>query len=168
MKYITAVLFFILLISCSQNNFNTNYKIVYKNDKEGNTLIGSKQELINSIRGGASIKIAWGVKGKNHSIEHLSDPIWIAVLDEKEVIAHLDGQILSKINWDELTATYSDSTLLSQEWRVVLNTNGVFDAVWYDRKEGEQTKRLPQNHTITWFANGGINNPQPLFIETKE
>lgn len=150
------------LLSCREGNLN--YKIVYKNDKEGNTIVGSKEQLIQSIRGGSSIKVGWGVKGKTHSIEHLSEPIWIAVLDEKEVIAHLDAQILSKTEWDDLTANYSDSTLLHQEWRVVLTTKGEFDAVWYDRKEGKISKRRPQNHTITWFAKDGLNNSPPLYM----
>ena len=168
MKYLVTALLFALLISCNRNNSNSNYRIVYKNDKEGNTLVGSKKELINSIRGGASIKIGWGIKGKTHTIEHLSEPIWIAVLDEKEVIAHLDVQILSKIDWDSLTANYSDSTLLNQEWRVVLTTKGEFDAIWYDRKEGKITKKSSQNHTITWFVKSVLNNPKPLFTNKNQ
>ncbi|MEX0289053.1 MAG: hypothetical protein AB3N14_08060 [Flavobacteriaceae bacterium] len=156
-----------LLFSCKSEDKNTVYSIIYKNDKEGKVLGGSKEALIGYIRGGAEIKIGWGAKGKSHSIEHLSEPIWLAVLDEAEVIAHLDPQILSKTDWDNLSANYADSTLLNQEWRVVITTKGEFDAVWYDRTTGKLIKRRPQNHTITWFARGDYNN-QPLFLDQKE
>jgi len=160
-----SLLFLLFTISCNQIQQDSNYQIIYKNDKEGNTLLGSKSELINVIRGGGSIKIGWGVKGKNHTIEHLSEPIWLAVLDESEVIAHLDGQILSKVDWENLTANYSDSTRLSQEWRVVITTKGEFDAVWYDRNLGKVVRRSPQNHTLTWFAKDNLDSNKPLFLQ---
>lgn len=164
MKKIFSIPIIILLLSCQPEPANLNYQIVYKCDKDGNKLIGSKQELINSIRGGAELKIGWGGKGEKHSIEHLSEPIWIAILDESEVIAHLDPQVLSKINWDNLSADYADSTLLNQEWRVVVTTKSEFDAVWYDRNTGKVVQRRPQNHIITWFAQNGIADSKPLFM----
>ncbi|MEK6153980.1 hypothetical protein WIW50_11995 [Flavobacteriaceae bacterium 3-367] len=163
MYRVLIVFIMILVISCKPEKTDLNYKIAYKNDREGNTLMGSKEALIKHIRGGAEIKIGWGFKGKTHSIEHLSEPIWIAVLDETEVIAHLDAQVLSKTDWDKLTATYADSTLLDLEWRVVLTTKGEFDAIWYDRNKGTVTERRPQKHTITWFVKSGVDNSEPLF-----
>lgn len=156
------MLSFLLVISCKSETDISSFNIVYKNDKEGNAITGSKDDLINCIRGGSEIKIGWGVKGENHSIEHLSVPIWIAVLDESEIIAHLDAQVLSKMDWDNLSANYADSTLLDQEWRVVITSKGEFDAVWYDRKNGNVIKRRPQNHIISWFAKGTVKN-RPLF-----
>ncbi len=155
----------IFLISCQTEKKDSNYKIIYKSDKEGKTLMGSKEELVGRIRGGADIKIGWGSKGKTHSIEHLAEPIWIAILDEKEVVAHLNPQVLSKTNWDKLSANYSDTTLLNQEWRVVITSKGEFDAVWYDRNSGKVIKRIPQNHTMTWFAKSNIDNSTPLFLD---
>ncbi|GAA4274840.1 hypothetical protein GCM10022258_41360 [Aquimarina gracilis] len=127
---------------------------IYKNDKQGNTVFGNKKDLINAIRKGALVRIGWGAKGKNHSIEHLSDPIWIAILDETEVIVHLDPQVLSAIDWENLTANYADSTLIEKEWRVVLDTKGNFDAIWYDPVTRKTIEHRPQNQTITWFVKG--------------
>lgn len=168
MNRVFIILILILIASCKQKTLDSGYQVVYKNDKEGNTLLGSKELLINHIRGGAAIKIGWGSKGKTHSIEHLSEPIWIAILDELEVIAHLDAQVLSATDWDKLTANYSDSTLLNQEWRVVITSKGEFDAVWYDRNNGKVIRRRPQNHTMTWFAKGSSANNMPLFLNEEK
>jgi len=157
--YIALIL---MLFSCQQD-----YKVLYQNDSEGHAIVGSKAQLIQAVRAGASIKIGWGVKGKSHSIEHLSDPIWIAVLDEQEVIAHLDAQILSRTDWENLSANYSDSTLLQQEWRVVLTTKGEFDAVWYDRASNEVIRRRPQQHAITWFGARSVTDAPPLYSNTR-
>lgn len=155
--------FFIILLSLSLYFFNCTPKtaytsekwtIVYKNDKQGNTVMGSKKKLINAIRQGLPIRIGWGSKGKTISIEHISEPIWIAVMNEKEVMAQLDPQVFSKINWDNLTATYADSTRLNTEWRVALTTRGDFDAVWYNKTTNEIIRRRPQNHTMSWFVKG--------------
>lgn len=162
--YYFMLLMISFIISCTSKVKESGYDIVYKNDKNGKTLMGSKQELIRQIRGGADIKIGWGGKGKNHSIEHLSAPIWIAILDETEVVAHLDPQILSKTDWENLTSSYADSTLLNQEWRVALTTKGEFDAVWITKAEGTLIKRVPQNHTMTWFAKDGATNSTPFFL----
>ena len=155
---------FCLVLSCKQESSQLDYKVVYKNDKDGNTLIGSKKGLIEYIRAGSSIKIGWGSKGKTRSIEHLSEPIWIAVLNESEVVAHLDAQVLSKTDWNNLSANYADSTLLNQEWRVVITTKGEFDAVWYDKYNGKLVRRVPQKHTMTWFAKGNTENNKPFFL----
>lgn len=143
-----------------------NWQVVYKTDKTGAKLIGSKQNLIDAIRQGLDVKIGWGFKGTAHSIEHVSTPIWLGVLDEKEVIAHLSPQVLSKTDWDNLSASYNDPSKLKEEWRVVISTNGAFDAVWYDKKTNEQIKRMPQQHPITWLVKGGIGKNAtnlPLF-----
>ncbi len=158
----------IVICSCNQTEqSNSNWLAVYKNDKQGNTIAGSKQELINAIRKGASIRIGWGAKGKNHSIEHLSDPIWLAILEEKEVIAHLDPQMLSAIDWEKYTAHYADTTLVKNMWRVVLDTQGNFDAIWYHPITQKIIERRPQNHTITWFIkNIDLNTKvQPLYVD---
>ncbi len=165
MKYIVFMIALMtFLVSCQSKIDQGRYRVAYKNDRDGRALAGSKAQLIQAIRGGADIRIGWGFKGKVHTIEHLSDPIWIAVLDEKEVIAHLDPQVLSSVDWDSLTASYADSSLLQQEWRVVLSTNGEFDAVWYDRKKEKMAERRPQNHTMTWYVKGDISKAGALFL----
>ncbi len=165
----TSILLLIVfsLFSCQTKKTDSNWSIAYKNDKSGNVLLGSKQQLINSIRKGASIKIGWGGKGKSHQIEHIAEPIWIAILDEKEVVAHLDPQVLSGTDWDALSANYADSLLVKSEWRVVITTKGEFDAVWYDRQDYRVTKHRPQNHVMTWFIKDVDDSipAEPLFNE---
>ncbi len=145
-----------------------DWQMVYKTNKEGERVGGNKQHLITAIRQGLPVKIGWGGKGKNHSIEHIATPIWLAVLDEQEVIAHLEPQVLSSTDWENLTANYTNPAKLKEEWRVVITTKGAFDAVWYDRKEHKRTKRVPQQHPLTWMVKGQIDKTgavKPLFEE---
>lgn len=164
---ILIIIITIFMLSCQEKKANAYWSIAYKNDTSGNTVQGSKEQLINAIRQGASIKIGWGSKGKSHQIEHLASPIWIAVLDEKEVVAHLEPQVLSGTDWEQLTANYADTSLVKTEWRVAITTKGEFDAVWYNRKDFTLHKRRPQKHVITWFIKDVDNHliSEPLFKE---
>ena len=128
------------------------WKIAFKNNAQGETLSGSKEELINAIRSGSTIKVGWGWQKNGKSMEHISEPIWHLVLNDREVIVHLDPQVLSNTVWDSLSANYIDPALMDLEWRVVLSTRGEFDAVWYDREEHQVVRRLPQRHIMTWFV----------------
>ena len=159
MKYAsnTFILLITLLLSACYTGDpaqNERWKVAYKHDGEGKAIQGSKEKLFSAIRAGKTVRIGWGWynEDRNLSIEHLADPIWLAIIDQKEVIAHLEPQVLSGIDWTTGTASYADSALLNQEWRVVINTNGSFDAVWYNRKEGEISRRAPQKHLLTWFV----------------
>ena len=168
MKYrLILALLLILAISCKSEDQNVHYQIVYQNDKAGNAILGSKENLIAHIRGGADIKIGWGSKGKTRRIEHLSEPLWISVLNEKEVIAQLDPHYTATTDWNTLTSTFSDSLEVNIEWRVVLSTKGEFDAIWYDKHKGTLVRRVPQKHAMTWFAKGNIKD-EPLFLVEKE
>lgn len=174
MKRLFSTLFVVIVLvafsACSTQGPRTgSWQIAYKHDGEGNALAGSKEKLFAAIRAGKSVRIGWGWYNakRDLSIEHLADPIWLAILDQKEVMAHLEPQVLSGIDWESATANYADSALLQQEWRVVINTTGSFDAVWYNRKEGELTRRVPQKHILTWFVNElAPTDTKPLF-ETK-
>lgn len=166
MKKIYLLAILIALGACMQQpSIQNEWHVVLKTDKDGTVLQGSKQKLMNAIRNGQDLKIGWGVKREDLSIEHLSAPIWLAILSEKEVMTHLDPQVLSNITWDSLAADYKDFNLLQQEWRVVLTTKGDFDAVWYDRKADTVIKRWPQKHRMTWFANGNAEIVPPALFD---
>jgi len=165
-----SIFVFLLFSYACHNPSETqqNWTIIFKNDKNGNILLGSKGKLIDAIRKGASVRIGWGAKGKNHRIEHLSNPIWLAVLDEQEVMAHLGPQVLSIVDWEDLTSSYSDSSKLVEEWRVVITTKGTFDAVWYNRSAFQQIKRVPQRHLLTWFVKDINRNSKATLRATKK
>jgi len=169
MKSILGILMLLsAMISCTSKQDSSNdWEIALRTAKTGEVVKGSKEGLVTAIRNGAEVRIGWGSKGKTRRIEHLSDPIWLAVLNEQEVMAHLDPQVLSKIDWDNLEASYADPDFLRQEWRVVITTKGSFDAVWYDRQTDSLIRRVPQNHAMTWFVkyNRALDN-QKLFDET--
>ena len=161
-------LLLLLSFTACQPQQTERWHIAYKHTGEGKLIQGDKNQLFSTIRAGKQVRIGWGWKSEERglSIEHLADPIWLAILNEQEVIAHLDPQVLSAIDWETNSANYADSSLFDQEWRVVINTSGAFDAVWYNRKNQEVSRRVPQAHTVTWFVDDmPLATTAPLFIK---
>jgi len=169
--YPLALLLILSLSACYSGSPSDSktWQIAYKHDRDGKPLKGSKEKLFAAIRAGKSVRIGWGWYNEKRdiSIEHLADPVWLAIIDQKEVMAHLEPQILAAINWDDASTSYEDSTLLDKEWRVVINTNGSFDAVWYSRKEEKVTRRAPQKQVLTWFVNELAPGNTKALFETK-
>ena len=93
----------------------------------------------------------------------MSEPIWLAVLDGEEVLAKLHPQYSSTLDWDALSGNHSDKKVLHQEWRVVINTDGSFDAIWYDRRTDSLIRRVPQHHTMTWFVRNQTKGEESLY-----
>ena len=154
----------VFLFSCSKPISQDAYHVVFKNDKDGKALFGSKEELIKHIRSGSSIRVGWGSKGKTRGIEHLAEPIWISVLNEQEVSVQLHAHYSGSVDWENLSSSFEDSSLVNIEWRVILSTKGEFDAVWYDKYKGELVRRVPQRHPMTWFVKGKIEKGTPLYL----
>lgn len=150
MRLLSIIFVLLTAFGCTQNV--EQWTIAFKTDAKGSVISGSTTHLVQVIRNGGDVKIGWGFKGENHSIEHLSEPIWLGILDGQEVLAHLDPQVLSAVDWVELRPNYADSTLAVKEWRVAISTKGDFDAIWYNRKNNKVVERRPQQHPITWFV----------------
>ena len=154
----------------SNRETSSGWAKVVQIDGDGNTISGSKSELIGAIRKGLDIRVGWGWESGDKKLEHLADPIWIAVINQSEVMIHLDPQVLSRIDWELEIPHYEDSLLLDYEWRVAISTSGAFDAVWYNRATNQIHRRYPQKHLISWFVNNNSNDlePTPLFLNEEE
>ncbi|MEM1119888.1 MAG: hypothetical protein AAGJ18_05530 [Bacteroidota bacterium] len=144
------------LLQKSNSDTCQDWEIIFKNDKQGNTVHGSRAQLIQAIRNGCDVKIAWGSQRNERSIEHVSEPIWLAIQNESEVVAYLDAQVFlpkDKTDWQP------------QEWRVKITTGGAFDAVWLNRITDTLVRNVPQQHTMAWMvrcSNAG-EKATPLF-----
>ena len=154
----TVILHFSVTVQAQQWNK------VLQLDESGKVIFGSKSQLISAIRSGQDVKIAWGWKTEDKSIEHISIPTWTAILNEKEVLFHIDSQVFGAISWDDAAGTFEGANL-EDEWRVIIDTNGTFDAVWYNRKNHEITRRMPQQHNMSWFVLGEVPDQAPAFFE---
>lgn len=139
------------------------WTVALKHDREGTAITGSSDALISAIRRGADVKINWGWKDENRSLEHTAEPIWLAIINDQTVMAQLHPQVLARLDFEVADAAFGDDVSLGQEWRVTITSDGKFDAVWIDRKTLEVSRRLPQRHILTWYVRGGGGPDVPMY-----
>ncbi len=158
--------FLIVLSFCVSSHLlmAQRWEPVLKINEKADVVFGSKQALINAVRQGQDVKIAWGWKRNGKSMEHISVPTWTAILNEEDVLFHIDPQVFGSIVWDSLAGTF-EGEQLTEEWRVIIDTNGTFDAVWYDRSTHKIVRRIPQHHRMTWFVQGVRDETAVPFYE---
>jgi hypothetical protein len=129
------------------------WRLVFHNDAQGDTVQGSRSALAEAIRRGQPLRVAWGfaadTEGRRLTLEHSAEPVFVSLLDGVEVVAQLPEHVAQAEYHRLARATFDEGSVL---WRGLLRSDGVFDAVWVDRGTGREVRRLPQRARIAWFA----------------
>ncbi len=132
-----AVFFTFSANSCApkkpSNNQYDSWRLVYKHDKEGNVIFGDKQELINSVRSGSSIKVGWGgprISDSTQTLEHLTNGNFISILNNQDVFVQVE-QIIGQRPFftnDSLKIQFRPSN----KWTAIIGSNGYMTGLMTD------------------------------------
>lgn len=129
------------------------WQLLYQHDRTGKPIQGSKDWLMDTIRRGEPIRIAWGLyhpEDATRSVEHATEPVFITITNQSEVSAQLPEHIAQVSYWNPDQAKFADPAIM---WRGLASTSGNFDAAWVNRATGEVIRRAPQQHQLTWYGN---------------
>ena len=168
----------LVLQACSTFSVNhapqpSAWRLMLKHDRDGNVLSGDKQHLVNAVRQGCDLRVAWGARraaDPSRTIEHISSPLWVAIRDGDMVEVQLDDflinlSVLGEPNEDHPARQRFGGTEKVVMWRANFRIDGNFDAVWYDPTTGALIERVPQRHAASWFADCVPGTPAALFPE---
>ncbi len=144
------------------------WRLVYRNDADGNPVAGEKTHLTDALRHGRSLRMAWGFRRSESpdlAVEHVAEPVFVTAT-AGEVSAQVPEHIGQQAYLGAGSDTYEDPAVM---WRGLLSTNGRFDAAWVHRGTGETLRRLPQRAAVSWYAFGPApsceyNDPVDLAI----
>jgi hypothetical protein len=129
-----------------------SWRLVYHHDADGKPVAGRKEALLDGVRSGRPIRLAWGGSfpgGSGEvSVEHAAEPVFTSIMSG-EVFAQLPEHIAQTSYFDPAKGTFETPSVM---WRGLLGTNGAFDAVYVDRASGKEIRRLPQRARVAWFA----------------
>ena len=145
----------------------SGWKAVYQNDPNGKAIEGNIDSLISGIRNGYDIRVGWGwekeIGDSLVQLEHMATPIYISILQEKDVSAIIDAHPLLA---SYLAIDQQKFSAGGHPWQCIMTTQGTFNAQVYDRATDTLIKDWPQRHRITWFveypANPGPDR-KPLY-----
>jgi hypothetical protein len=128
------------------------WRLVYRHDADGRPLEGAKPALLDAIRRGAPIRVAWGFAQTAATgaiaLEHAADPVFVSVTGD-DVFVQLPEHIAQTSYARADGARFDQASVM---WRGLMGSNGVFDAVYVDRASGREVRRLPQRAGLAWFA----------------
>ena len=149
MKIIIIIISILCLsfTSLAQNN----WELVYHNDKDGKTIEGKIENLIEAIRNGKDIRIYWSSQRKNDrtkKVEHLTEAKFLTVLSDTIVFAQIDPIIGQTPNYDLQTVKLNEKL----EWVLIAATNGKSDSMMRNIITGEIIGHNLVPFEIKWFV----------------
>lgn len=153
----TLLILFIICISCNRNKHTrprNSWSLVYKTDKNGNKIIGDKNELISFIRKGHPIRVGWRSKRRNDTtktVEHLVDAEFLTIANGDEVFAQITPFLAQR---PDLTSDTLSMTLLPTQLHWILGTNGLISSVSqnYNKDTVNASTPKPFKYEMSWFV----------------
>jgi len=150
-SFLRSVLLFamaLFFISCNRElaTQNSGWKLIYKNDKDGKTIFGKKEDLLKAIRGGKDIRIGWG----GRRVEHVADAKFLTITNGKEAFAQIDPIIGQRpeLNGDTLRIHFRENS----QWTIIVGTNGFSDRLHIDRFKDSVLGHRNRPTTVSWFV----------------
>jgi len=129
------------------------WRLTYRHDSDGRALEGSRDALLDAVRRGAPLRIAWGVASEGGPapvvLEHAAEPVFLTVMNRQHVFVQLPEHIAQASYSQPEGARFDQAGVM---WRGLLGSDGTFDAVYVDRATGREVRRLPQRAGVAWFA----------------
>ncbi|MEL7025518.1 MAG: hypothetical protein AAGL69_17410 [Pseudomonadota bacterium] len=154
---------------------NSRWHLQLAHDASGEIVDGSVARLIDSVRSGCDLRVAWGARRRvdpTRTIEHSATPLWISVRDSNTLSAQIGGftpnlSVLGENPDEHPRFERFGGTETLVEWRADISIDGTFNAVWFRPHTGELIERVPQRHPMRWFADCEAGPSDPLFPPTE-
>ncbi|MEM9361972.1 MAG: hypothetical protein AAGA43_05010 [Bacteroidota bacterium] len=168
MGRIGLLLLLMVLFSCETftSTPENDWRLVYRNDANGETLFGEKQELLNAVRNGNPIKIGYGGQLRSDTtltIEHVFEAHFFTILNDSEVYA----QMASIIGQNPLIEKDTTNILFrNTQWNIIVGTNGFSDRLTMSLARDTILAQNQRNMNVSWFVKKGdraSRNAMPLW-----
>ncbi|MEM8847249.1 MAG: hypothetical protein AAGD17_09130 [Bacteroidota bacterium] len=168
MRRIGLLLLLIVLFSCetSTSTQENDWQLVYRNDANGKTLFGEKQELLNAVRNGNPVKIGFGGQLRRDTtltIEHVFEAHFFTILNDSEVYA----QMSPIIGQNPLIEKDTTNILFrNTQWNIIVGTNGFSDRLTMSLSQDTILSQNQRKMNVSWFVkkgNGQSKNATPLW-----
>jgi hypothetical protein len=131
---------------------NSGWTEVYSHDENGKGTFGEIKNLLDGLRKGYSLKVAWSwtrqLGDSSVTLEHFAEPIFVTIVQKKNVSIIINPHPLVKSYLDINKQEFDNPNSI---WQCILTTQGTFNAIVYNQTTGEIIKNWPQRQKMTWF-----------------
>lgn len=168
---ICVIVGFLLCHGCSPKDTISSskhtWRLVYKNDSEGQAILGDKEELINAVRSGLPIRIGWGgrlARDTTMTIEHLAEARFVTVLNNSDVFAQVAQIVGQQPSFEKgaLKVRFRESNM----WTKIVGTNGYSQGHMFDiTKDSILSDGKDRKAGTVWFvlSNATTSDITPLW-----
>lgn len=149
-----------------------SWRVIYSHDADGRPTSGTKQALIDTVRRGYPLRMAWGVSlksrdGRTRSVEQSADAAIVTIASTTDVVAQSHEHLAQSSYFDADQARFAPDSGL---WRGLFSTTGRFEAVFTSRDGGKLLRRVQLQAAVGWFAfapdpNCDTRRPLDLAVE---
>lgn len=161
----SQILLILLILSCCilsncgiENQAQPTWHLVYKNSQKGETLYGSKQDLIDALRMGSPLRVGFGgsrVQDTTRSIEHIADAELITITNSEDVFAQVSTFIGQTPALEADTVTIKQKAQNKFNW--IIGTNGTMSGLSIDYIiDSLHTPRIT-HRGFYWYVNTPIS-----------
>jgi hypothetical protein len=131
----------------------SNWKLIYENDKDGNVIQGEFNELILAIQNGETVRLFFtlGDKKKNMFVEHSAVSIFLTILNSpngKVISAQIDPIVGQTPDFEAGQITLKENL----EWSVIVSTSGKNDSMTRNVVTGEIVDHRILKWGTKWFV----------------
>ena len=127
------------------------WSLVYQNDAEGNRMEGSMEALIQAVRDGLPMRVAWSGQSKTNpriKVEHVADAKFLTIMSDEVVFVQIDPIIGQTPDFEERFIELKENT----SWVSIMSTNGKCDNLMRNLITGEIIGHNKVQRAITWFV----------------
>lgn len=130
------------------------WQMVLKTDATGDTLFGSREELIKRLRNGDPLRIGWysiNPRDSSQSVEHFLDAQFITIANQKEVFAQVTPFLGQKPNLHGDTLSID---LMPSRYTWILGSNGTIASISenYSRDTVYVNESSNFRYRIGWYC----------------
>lgn len=161
MKKVLGVfcIFLILFCGCAErasersSDSKQGWQLVFRNGKNGQVILGSKEKLIEAVRSGYSIRVGWGGRRQTDtakSVEHVADAQFLTVANSNEVFAQIQPIIGQNpgLEKDTLDIVFRENL----QWVLMVGTNGFSDRLTTERLQDTIRGHRSLPTEVSWFV----------------
>lgn len=154
----------IILMGCADNTkkgvsqCNDDWQLIFKNDKEGKAIHGSKTALLKAVLKGYPVRIGWASRRADDttkSVEHFTNAAFLTIANSKELFAQIEPIIGQNpiLDGDSLAINFRERF----RWVMMVGSNGFSDRLTLDALNDSIIGHRNLPTEVSWFVQRNIS-----------
>ncbi len=155
-KFISSVLVVLAFISFSTSRptVRSGWRALYQNDVSGRAVFGNKKAVLDAVKRGCPVRVAWGEKLPDGTTDiEYSTPDFISLVNDSDLVVQFPK---SSIQTDYM---HVEKSFLKTDpptvWKALMSTDGHYHQFHQDGVTGRVTRVMYLRASMLWYADMG-------------